>query len=145
MPICGTNPLGPYDAYGPHKRTREQYSNPNRWGWEIYYASSRYSSGFNPPHPCQAGFAGLNFPIRVQSSAMRSPALVVGWLYIQMHICEHRVTTLDLNSLNGNRRTQAAAIMNQHAASLHVRKWAPLVVAGRPHAHLRTLPVLSRQ
>jgi hypothetical protein len=21
-PICGTNPLGPYDAYGPHKRTR---------------------------------------------------------------------------------------------------------------------------
>ena len=35
--------------------------------------------------------------------------------------CELSVTTLDFNSTNGNRRTQAAAVINQHAASLHLR------------------------
>jgi hypothetical protein len=35
--------------------------------------------------------------------------------------CEHSVTTLDFDIINGNRRTQAAALINQHAASLHVR------------------------
>jgi hypothetical protein len=35
--------------------------------------------------------------------------------------CEHRVTTLDFKSMNGNRRTQAAAAMNQHAGLLHPR------------------------
>jgi hypothetical protein len=35
--------------------------------------------------------------------------------------CKHSVTTLDFNSMNGNRRTQAAAMINQHAASLHLR------------------------
>ena len=35
--------------------------------------------------------------------------------------CEHSVTTLDFNSTNGNRRTQAAAAINQHVALLHLR------------------------
>jgi hypothetical protein len=34
--------------------------------------------------------------------------------------CEHTVTTQEFNSLKGNRRTQAAAVMNQHAAELHL-------------------------
>jgi len=39
--------------------------------------------------------------------------------------CEHSVTTLDFDNAGGNRRTQAAAAINQHAASLHVRPWVP--------------------
>jgi len=35
--------------------------------------------------------------------------------------CKHSVTTLDFNSTNGSRRTQAAAMINQHATSLHLR------------------------
>lgn len=34
--------------------------------------------------------------------------------------CEHRVSTLDFNTANGNRRTQAAKAMNQHSAESHV-------------------------
>jgi hypothetical protein len=35
--------------------------------------------------------------------------------------CEHRVATRDFKSMNGNRRTQAAAAINQHVALLHSR------------------------
>ena len=35
--------------------------------------------------------------------------------------CEFSVTTHDFNSTNGNRRTQAAAMINQHVASLHLQ------------------------
>jgi hypothetical protein len=45
--------------------------------------------------------------------------------------CEHSVTTLDFNITNGNRRTQAAAMINQHAASLHVRTLVPAKLGGR--------------
>jgi hypothetical protein len=45
--------------------------------------------------------------------------------------CEHSVTTLDFNSMNGNRRTQAAAVINQHAASLHLRASVPAKLGGR--------------
>jgi hypothetical protein len=45
--------------------------------------------------------------------------------------CEHSVTTLDFNVTNGNRRTQAAAMINQHAASLHVRATMPIKLGGR--------------
>jgi hypothetical protein len=34
--------------------------------------------------------------------------------------CEHSVTTLDFQIANGNRRTQAAAGINQHALILHL-------------------------
>jgi len=33
--------------------------------------------------------------------------------------CEHSITTLNFSSTNGNRRTQAAKAMNQHALELH--------------------------
>ena len=39
--------------------------------------------------------------------------------------CDHCITTLNLDSLHGNRRTQAATIMNQHAALSHVGKLNP--------------------
>jgi hypothetical protein len=45
--------------------------------------------------------------------------------------CEHSVTTLDFSVTNGNRRTQAAAMINQHAASLHVRASVPIKLGGR--------------
>jgi hypothetical protein len=45
--------------------------------------------------------------------------------------CEHSVTTLDFTSTNGNRRTQAAAVINQHVASSHVRTSAPAKLGGR--------------
>jgi hypothetical protein len=48
--------------------------------------------------------------------------------------CEHSVNTLDFNSTIGNRRTQAAAVMNQHAAALHLssmRTSAPTKLGGR--------------
>jgi hypothetical protein len=48
--------------------------------------------------------------------------------------CEHNVTTLDFNSTIGNRRTQAAAVMNQHVAALHfssLRPAAPGKLGGR--------------
>ena len=48
-------------------------------------------------------------------------------------LCEHSVTTLDYNSLEGNRRTQAATAMNQHAAGLHFppRTVVPAKMGGR--------------
>jgi hypothetical protein len=46
-------------------------------------------------------------------------------------LCEHSVSTLDLNIANGNRRTQAAAMINQHAASLHFRTSPPTKLGDR--------------
>jgi hypothetical protein len=52
--------------------------------------------------------------------------------------CKHSVTTSDFNSTNGNRRTQAAAMINHHAAALHLRTvpttlgGAGNTVSGRP-------------
>lgn len=40
-------------------------------------------------------------------------------------LCEHGVSTLDFSITNGNRRTQAAAAINQHAALLHLRPPLP--------------------
>jgi hypothetical protein len=45
--------------------------------------------------------------------------------------CEHSVTTLNFNSTDGNRRTQAAATINQHAALMHVRTPLPSKMGGR--------------
>ena len=48
-------------------------------------------------------------------------------------LCEHSVTALDFKSANGNRRTQAAAVINEHAALLHSRtsiiNWRPRCAA----------------
>jgi hypothetical protein len=46
-------------------------------------------------------------------------------------LCEHSVSTLDFDITNGNRRTQAAALINQHAASLHLRAPVPRKLGGR--------------
>jgi hypothetical protein len=35
-------------------------------------------------------------------------------------LCEHTVTTLDFDSTNGNCRTQAAGVINQHVAGSHL-------------------------
>jgi hypothetical protein len=35
--------------------------------------------------------------------------------------CEHSVSTVEFNSTNRNRRTQAATAINQHVALLHSR------------------------
>lgn len=45
--------------------------------------------------------------------------------------CQHSVSTLDFSDTNGNRRTQAAAALNKHAASLHVRAWVPIKMGSR--------------
>jgi hypothetical protein len=45
--------------------------------------------------------------------------------------CEHSVTTLDFNNTKGNRRTQAATVINQHAALLHLRTSLPTKLGGR--------------
>jgi hypothetical protein len=39
-------------------------------------------------------------------------------------LCEYTVTTLDFDSTNGNRRTQAAGAINQHGAGSHLRQRA---------------------
>jgi hypothetical protein len=48
-------------------------------------------------------------------------------------LCGHSVTTLDFNSTVGNRRTQAATTMNEHAATLHFSSQtsAPAKLGGR--------------
>ena len=45
--------------------------------------------------------------------------------------CEHSVTTLDFDHTNGNRRTQAATMINQHAASSHLKTFVPIKLATR--------------
>jgi hypothetical protein len=48
--------------------------------------------------------------------------------------CEHSVATLDFDHAKGNRRTQAAAAINQHARELHASKLrlaVPIKSAGR--------------
>ena len=52
-----------------------------------------------------------------------------------MHFCEHSVTTLDFDSTKGNRRTQAATAINEHAALLHLRAAGPRQY-GRSWRHL---------
>jgi hypothetical protein len=42
-----------------------------------------------------------------------------GGITFKCIFCEHTVTTQDFDSLKGNRRTQAASVMNQHAGELH--------------------------
>jgi hypothetical protein len=39
--------------------------------------------------------------------------------------CEHTVATLNFDPATGNRRTQAAGAINQHARELHFSKMRP--------------------
>ena len=54
-----------------------------------------------------------------------------GGITFQCTFCQHSVTTLDFDITNGNRRTQAAAVINQHAALLHLRATVPTKLGGR--------------
>jgi hypothetical protein len=56
---------------------------------------------------------------------------VDGGTLFKCTLCEHTVTTLDFDNANGNRRTQAAAAINRHAASSHVRAWVPAKLGSR--------------
>jgi hypothetical protein len=43
-----------------------------------------------------------------------------GGITFKCIFCEHTVSTQELDRLNGNLRTQAAAAMNRHAAEMHL-------------------------
>ena len=45
---------------------------------------------------------------------------VRGSINFQCVFCDYRVNTDDFDSLKGNRRTQAAGAMNQHATDQHL-------------------------
>jgi hypothetical protein len=52
-----------------------------------------------------------------------------GAIMFKCIFCEHSVITLDFDHMKGNRRTQAAAALNQHAKEMHfaqVRAAAPM-------------------
>lgn len=57
--------------------------------------------------------------------------LINGGTTFTCTFCEHSVTTLDFDHTNGNRRIQAAAMINQHAASLHLRTYVPIKLGTR--------------
>ena len=57
-----------------------------------------------------------------------------GGIAFQCTLCEFTVHTLDLDPVKGNRRTQAAAVVNQHVKDLHparLRMDAAVRLAGR--------------
>jgi hypothetical protein len=58
-----------------------------------------------------------------------------GGITFKCTFCQHHVTTLDFNDMIGNRRTQAAAAMNRHAASLHLQRGLQLVKPSSRDAH----------
>jgi len=43
-----------------------------------------------------------------------------GGITFKCIVCGHTISTLDFNGARGNRRTLAAAAINQHAAGLHL-------------------------
>jgi len=57
-----------------------------------------------------------------------------GGVVFKCIFCEHTVATMDFDQTAGNRRTQAAASINQHAKELHfarLRFAAPLKSGSR--------------
>ena len=89
---------------------------------------------FNPkvPHlmPGSAlGIRGYNDIVRHYTTEPMN-----GGITFKCVSCEHSVSTLDFNTANGNRRTQAAKVMNQHSAESHsaaARPSAPAYADGR--------------
>ena len=55
--------------------------------------------------------------------------------------CEHNVTTHDFDSLRGNRRTQAASVMNQHARESPLR----IVQGTEQRPHMGQVKLLRRR
>ncbi len=60
-----------------------------------------------------------------------------GRTLFRLYLCEHSVTTLDFQSKDGNRRTQAATAINQHVATSHSR---PMPFSARGVQWHATLP-----
>ena len=69
-------------------------------------------------HPMPGGIAaGRDYDGKVRYYTTKS---MNGGTTFKCSLCEHTVTTLNFNSTIGNRRTQAATAMNQHAAASHL-------------------------
>ena len=66
--------------------------------------------------------AGKDYDRKVRYYTTKS---MNGGTTFKCSLCEHTVTTLSFNSVIGNRRTQAATAMNQHAAALHLPSQLP--------------------
>ena len=72
---------------------------------------------------CPEGItAGKDYDRKVRYYTTKS---MNGGTTFKCSLCEHTVTTLSFNSVIGNRRTQAATAMNQHAAALHLPSQLP--------------------
>ncbi len=82
-------------------------------------------------HPMpRAGYRGKDYDGEVRYYTTKS---LNGGTTFKCSLCEHTVTTLNFSSAIGNRRTQAATAMNQHAAALHLSSHtaAPIKMGGR--------------
>jgi len=62
-----------------------------------------------------AGISGYNVDVRYYTTEPMN-----GGITFKCVSCGHSVSTLDFNSADGNRRTQAAKAMNQHSAESHL-------------------------
>ena len=60
------------------------------------------------------GISGYNVEVRYYTTEPMN-----GGITFKCVSCGHSVSTLDFNSADGNRRTQAAKVMNQHSAESH--------------------------
>jgi hypothetical protein len=82
-------------------------------------------------HPMpRAGYREKDYDGEVRYYTTKS---LNGGTTFKCSLCEHTVTTLNFSSAIGNRRTQAATAMNQHAAALHLSSHtaAPIKMGGR--------------
>ncbi|PYX34909.1 MAG: hypothetical protein DMG80_00310 [Acidobacteria bacterium] len=60
------------------------------------------------------GVRGYNVEVRYYTTEPMN-----GGITFKCVSCGHSVSTLDFNNADGNRRTQAAKVMNQHSAESH--------------------------
>jgi len=75
------------------------------------------------------GISGYNGKVRYYTTEPMN-----GGITFKCVSCGHSVNTLDFNSADGNRRTQAAKVMNQHSAESHSpapRTLSPTYPGGR--------------
>jgi hypothetical protein len=75
----------------------------------------------------ERGLSNLRLRIRLSMRHYTTKPLNGGFTF-QCSFCEHRVTTLDLSSLKGNRRTQAATLINKHVVISHPAKIKPVFI-----------------
>jgi hypothetical protein len=68
-------------------------------------------------NPCPAEVCGRTATIKLVRYYTTRP--LNGGITFKCVFCDHSVSTLDLDPTQGNRRTQAAAAINQHAKQMH--------------------------